>query len=517
MTAEQLATWTVPDAAVKDANSSLNRTNKGKVATSPLPTGEHMPWSDWPAMKPSQHFVRWAESFLKVTEGSLAGQPVIIHPFQKRMVRDLLDPPNRPTQAIVSMPRGNGKTSLMSMLAVWHAFTQDGARAILVAVNEQQALIGFRQAKDMVMASPVLARQAATYSVNRAERIRVAVTAAEITALPSTVKGLQGLRPSLALVDEVGFVDDRVWSSMALGLGKHEGSQLIGWGTPGFDRGVMWRIREQAMSADAPKSLRYHEIAAPPGSDRDPYDRRVIRAANPAIRAGFLNIDAILANAQTESRADYLTFRLGLWADRESAWVTQEEWGLLAVDEDLPPDGAHVSLGFDGSVGGQQRDCTALVAAQGPNVWVVGFWQAPEGVEGRNWRVPRQEVVATIDKYMTRWRGPLWADPWFYRSELQELTDRYGDRVVEQNTGAKSRFGPMADRFRVAVQTGALVHDGSDQLREHVLGAVAEQTPAGAIIRKDMRLGQRSSIDLAVAAVLAHNGAATEKPLPFVW
>jgi phage terminase large subunit-like protein len=466
-------------------------------------------------MEPCHHFVRWCEEYLTVTEGTLAGKHVKVHPFQRRIVHDLMCKP-RPTQAIVSIPRGNGKTSLMAMLALWHACTVNGARAIVVAVNEQQALIGYRQAREMAEAHPVLSEQMVPYNQNRMERIRFLHTASEVGALPSSVRGLQGLRPSLALVDEVGFVDDRVWSTMALGLGKHKGSAIVGFGTPGFDRGVMWRIREQALSADAPKGLLYHEIAAPPGSEKDPYDPRVIRSANPAIRAGFLDLDAILSNAQTETRADYLTFRLGLWADRESAWVTSEEWGLLAKEEDLPPAGLPVALGFDGSVGGpKQHDTTALVAAYGSNVWVVGFWAPPPGA--KTWRVPRDEVVAAIDTYLGRWSGPLWADPWHWRSELEDIERHHPGRVIEQNTGSKSRFGPMADRFRAAVQTGRLVHDGNEHLRDHVLGAVALQTPSGAIITKDMRLGERQNIDLATAAVLAHNAASQRRSVPAVW
>jgi phage terminase large subunit-like protein len=481
-----------------------------------MPTATAMPWGAWPKMKASAHFIRFAETFMLVTEGTLIGQPVVIHPFQRRIIRDLLDHDPRPTQAVVSMPRGNGKTALIAMLAVWHAFTVKGGRVIIVATKEEQALIAYRQAKDIIEASPVLAAQTTEFAVSRAQRMHMASSGGEIQALPSTVRGLQGRRPSLALIDEVGFVDDGVWSALALGLGKHKDSQLVGWGTPGFDRGQMWRLRTAALSPDPPRGLLYHEIAAPPGSEKEPYDPRTIRAANPAVAAGFLDIEAIKANALTETKADYLTFRLGIWASREEQWVRAEDWDLLAVDDELPGEGASVALGFDGSVGGPKRDTTALVAARGQNIWVVGYWEAPEGAS-KDWRVPRAEVVAVIDRAMTRWNATLYADPWHWRAELEALTERYPDRVLEVNTGARARFGPMVDRFATSVRLGALVHDGNEHLRDHVLGAVAEPHAQGTLIRKDMRLIHRPHIDLAVAAAIAHHHAAQEPELPAVW
>jgi phage terminase large subunit-like protein len=460
-------------------------------------------------MSRASHFARFAQEYMTVTEGTLIGQPVVIHPYQVRIVKDLLDGSPPPVQAVVSMPRGNGKTALVAMLAVWHVLTTPGGRVAIVATREEQALVPFRQALDIIAASPVLARYAVRHSSSRSERIVCPSLGSEVQALPSTVRGLQGKRPSLALIDEVGFIDDGVWSALALGLGKHKHSLLVGWGTPGFDRGIMWRLRSAALSPDPPRGLVYHEIAAPPGSEADPYDPRVIRAANPAVRAGFLDLEAIRANAPTETRADFLTFRLGLWASREEAWVRAEDWSLLAVDDTLPPDGSVVHLGFDGSVGGPKRDTTALVGAHGDRIFVLGYWEPPAGAP-KDWRVPRAEVMATIDRALTRWRGSLQADPWHWRRELEELTDRYGERIVEQNTGARTRFGPMVDRFATSVRLGTLVHDGNDDLRDHVLGAVAEPGPLGTVIHKDIRLQHRAPIDLAVAAALAHDAAAKD-------
>lgn len=476
-----------------------------EAALAALPTGP-LPWADWPTRPRSAFYIRWIETFCTVTEGLLLGRPVKLHAFQKRIIRDLLDGAPPPMQAIVSMPRGNGKTSLEAYLSACHAFTQPGGTVIHIATKEEQAHIPFQQVIAMAEAHPLLEPLVMVRNDNRLKQLVMLHNGSRIMPLPSTVAGLQGRRPSLALVDEVGFVPDDVWSSMALGLGKHRNSLLVGFGTPGFDRGIMWRLRTLALSPDPPKGFLYHEQAAPVGSDI--YDERTWRAANPAIRAGFLDIDAVRTNALTESKSNFMTFRLGMWASREEKWLTDAEMDLLSVETGLPEDGTAVVLGFDGSVGGDRRDTTALVGCEvlTGRIFVIAWWSPPEGAP-RGWRVPRAEVVGTIDKSMTRWNATLIADPWFWRSELEALAQQYGDERVQQfNSGALARMAPAVDRFAAAVQTGVLVWDGDADLRDHLLAAVVEVTPAGNVIRKDARKVERPNIDLAVAAVLAHHG-----------
>ena len=474
-----------------------------------------MPWDDWPKMRPSEHFARFAEELLLVTEGTLIGQPMKIHPFQRRIVAACFDGTGKrtPRQAMVSIPRGNGKTSLFAAVAVWHAVTVKGARCLWAAQSEGQALLGHEQSRAVVETSPVLAAVASFDRVSMHSSIRFENTGGVVAALPSTPSNLLGKRPSLAIVDEVSMVPNKVWSSLALGLGKHADSRIIGIGTPGYDTsGTMWRFRQLSQSEECPPGVVYHEVSASVSTREQPSSSAAIRSANPAIKAGFLDEKAIRANFDTESLSDFQRFRLGLWADRESAWIKRSEWLALDVDESAwPPEGSKVALGFDGSVGGSvKRDTTALVGAIGDRIFVVGHW-AGEVVD-------RDEVLATIDTYLQRWTGTLTADPWFWRAELQQLTSRYGKRILESNTAAKTRFAPLVDRFSTSVRQQRLVHDGSQELQEHILAAIAISTPAGSLISKDVReQNHQGHIDLATAAVLAHAGAASQDVAPVIY
>jgi phage terminase large subunit-like protein len=201
--------------------------------------------------------------------------------------------------------------------------------------------------------------------------------------------------------------------------------------------------------------------------------------------------------------------RLGLWTQHELAWMLAADWDALDVEPGAPEPGAVIALGFDGSV---RRDSSALVAHEPATgrLYVLGHWKG---------EIPRGEVMATIDRAFTTHNViALFADPWFWRVELQELAARLGaERVLEYNTASVQRMGPAADAFMASVLTRQLAWDGTPELRAHVLNAVARRTPAGDVIARDAR--RPRDTDLAIAAILAHEASRTQElpPEPAVW
>src|SRR5690625_3099157 len=101
--------------------------------------------------------------------------------------------------------------------------------------------------------------------------------------------------------------------------------------------------------------------------------------------------------------------------------------------------------------------------------------QAPD--DGARWRVPRGEVADMIDQAMPKWDvRELAADPWGWRSELEEWSDKYDGVVVEWNTAHRGRMAPATDRVYAAIMSGELSHDGDPVLSEHMSNAVAKST-----------------------------------------
>lgn len=440
--------------------------------------------------------IRFVQRHLVVPKGHGAGKPVRLRPWQKDIIRRLYDPTPRPRAGLVSIPRGNSKTTTAAMLAVYHLFGEAVAspQVLFVASDERQAQIGFNIARRMIELDDRLASRCHIYR----DKIVVPHTDGILRALPSEEAALQGYDPTFTVVDELHVVDSAVWEAVTLAAGKRPESLTLAISTPAGDLdGVMWRLVQHGRQGDDP-SFVLIEYAAPDGCEIDDLD--AWRQANPAL-GDFLAVDALKATLRTTREATFRRYRLGQWAgDSDDAWMDREAWAACELDTELP-DGATIVLGFDGSASG---DSTALVAAtvsEIPHLAVLGLW---EKSDDPRWRVPRGDVMNTIREAFARYDVvTLNADPWGWRSELEQLTDEFPGRIVEWPTNQVSRMAPATDRFYAAVTTGQLTHDGNPRLTSHIMNAIAKSTAAGDVIVKDQRHGRKRKIDLAIAAIVA--------------
>ena len=137
-----------------------------------------------------------------------------------------------------------------------------------------------------------------------------------------------------------------------------------------------------------------------------------------------------------------------------------EKWNELARPGYVVPEGALITLGFDGSIG---RDHTALIGTEAGtgHQWVVGYWEPEETPEGEQ-RIPFMEVDETVDAAFKRWK--VWrfnADPYYWKDMLAAWAGRYGaDVVVSWTTTIYRKMAASLLAYRNAMQTGALTHDG---------------------------------------------------------
>ncbi len=361
------------------------------------------------------------------------------------------------------------------------------------------------QARRMVELSDELSARSQIF----AKKIGVPGRDAEVIALPASPDKLQGLDPSLAVVDELADVGPTTFEAVDLALGKRPESRLVAISTPGGDReGPLWRLVSHGRQHPDDPRLWLREWAAPDGCALD--DEDAWRAANPAIDAGFLDPEALRANLVTSREESFRTYRLAQWTSMASSWLRWGMWHRLGVSRVLEP-GEPIVVGFDGSASG---DSTALVAAtldEDPFVAVLGCWENPGNPR---WRVPRAEVLGTIHEVMARYDvRELSADPWGWRTELEALAETHPGRVVELPTNVVSRMGPATDRAYSLIAEGRLAHDGDADLARHIGNVVARRTTQGDVPTKDQKNSPRK-IDLAVAMILAVERAAWHRGRP---
>jgi phage terminase large subunit-like protein len=448
--------------------------------------------------------IAFCERWITVPKGTGARRRLKLRPWQGAIVRGLFDEP-RPRQGLVSIPRGNGKSTLAAALGLYGLLGDrvEGAQVICVASDERQAGILLRTARRMVELDPALSARVQVFQ----DKLYVPQTDSTLFALPAEPGGLQGWDPSLAIVDELHVVTEPVFEAMSLAAGKREHSLLLAISTPAADTdSVMWRLVDHGRAGDDP-SFYFREFAAPAGCALD--DEQAWATANPALD-DFLHRDALRATLATAREASFRRFRLGQWVQDSDAWLPAGTWAACEDPRPIPP-GADVVLGLDGSFSG---DCTAVVAvqvAEHPHVDVVECWEAPEG--SRDWRVPVLEVEETIRAACRRFIvKAIVCDPFRWTRSMQVLE---GEGLpVEEFPQSPARMTPATTRFYEAVVNGTMTHSGDQRLARHVGNAILKTDPRGSRLSKEHKYSRRK-IDLAVAAVMALQTAAdlpTEPP-----
>ena len=471
-------------------------------------TAEHpLDLSMLPAKRDYRRIDAFFREFLRIPKGTGALDPFRLRPFQRAIVKAMFPPTGkRPRQGLVSMPRGNGKSGLAAGLAVYALLGDEvpGAQVLVVASDERQARIVFNAARRMVELDERLSEQVQVFT----DRLYVPATDSTLMPLPAEPAALQGWDPTLVIVDELHVVSEPVWDAMTLAAGKRPESLTLAISTPS-DRldSVMWKLVEYGRENPKDKLFRLVEHAAPDGCALD--DRAAWKQANPAL-GDFLHEDALVTNLRTTAEAAFRRYRLGQWVGAADSWLPWGAWDECTGETGMPDRGASVVLAFDGSASG---DSTALIGCtipesddDRPHLFTVGLWEAPE--DNPRWRVPRHEVTGTIETAFDTWDvRELAADPWGWRSELEEWAAAHGaSRVVEWNTAHAGRMAPATDRLYAAVMGREVTHDGNEDLARHLANARAKRTPMGDLVTKDKR-GSSRKIDAAVGAIVAHDRA----------
>jgi phage terminase large subunit-like protein len=452
--------------------------------------------------------IAFCERWITVPKGVGAKRRLKLRGWQREIIHALFDEP-RPRQGLVSIPRGNGKSTLAAALGLYGLLGDrvEGAQVICVASDERQAGILLRTARRMVELDPALSARVQTFQ----DKLYVPATDSTLFALPAEPGGLQGWDPSLAIVDELHVVTEPVFEAMSLAAGKREHSLLLAISTPAADTdGVMWRLVEHGRTGGDP-AFRYFEFAAPTGCALD--DEQAWGIGNPALH-DFLAVDALRATLATSRESSFRRFRLGQWVQDSDTWLPAGSWAACEDPRPIPA-GTDVVLGLDGSFSG---DCTAVVAVQvgeHPHLDVVECWEAPEG--SRDYRIPVLDVEQAIRDACRRFQvKAIVCDPFRWTRSMQVLE---GEGLpVEEFPQSPARMTPATTRFYEAVVNQTLTHSGDQRLTRHVGNCVLKTDPRGSRLSKEHKHSRRR-IDLAVAAVMALATAAElpgePEPTPF--
>lgn len=235
----------------------------------------------------------------------------------------------------------------------------------------------------------------------------------------------------------------------------------------------------------------------------------VLEASGPT--AEWSDIESILEQfADPSSDKAYLE---RVWLNRplrqSGRAFDTERWAALAKEGYTVPDGALITIGFDGA---QFHDSTSMVGTEISTgyQWEIGLWERP-GSAGDDYQVDVSQVDATLEDVFTRydvWR--MYADPPYWQEQVAKWSGRFGEkRMIEWYTNRYRQMAYAVRGFVEAIATGALSHNGKKSFARHIGNAcrrdIRERDDQGKplwIIQKE-RPDSVHKMDEAMAAILS--------------
>ena len=469
------------------------------------------------------HFRSWAAELVLDS-----GEYVTVEPFQAEFLEDVFA--GKPECWFV-VPEGNGKTTIVALLALYHCEFRPFASVPVAASSREQAEILYRQAEGFVLRSPRLN-----------ERVHSAVAAAKgkqktdvprflclegyrrinhhgggrIQVFAADDRTGDGVIPTLGILDELHRHRDMALYRTWAGKLQKRGGQVVTISTagePGSEFEVTReRIRQQSaevtrtgshIRAVSPR-VALHEWAVP--EKADPENFAVVKAANP-FRGITVESLAEKYASPTMTLSHWMRFACNRPTRADNAAITEAEWSRAKVDDEIPA-GEPIWLGADIA---WKWDTSAFVPLWmrdheyrllGPASVLVpprdGSSLDPAKVERALILIHERNPIHTVVMDVSRAEQlGMWIE--------SELGATVIDRA-QTNVLAVQDY----DRFMEALRKGWLHHTGDAALTSHALNAIARVLPQGDA-RFDRSSQTRQSadqdrrvIDALTAAAMVH-------------
>ena len=471
------------------------------------------------------HFRNWASELVLDN-----GEPFVPEPWQEAFLADVFA--GYPECWLV-VPEGNGKTTLMAALALYHCEHRIMASVPVAASSREQAEIMYRQAEGFVLRSPRL-HEPVTSAIQLAKGKRKTEVprflpleghrrinhfeGGRIQVFAADDRTGDGVIPSLGLIDELHRHRDlslyRTWAGKLL---KRQG-QIVTISTAGEPGSDFEETRERIRQAGGEREGSFvrvtsgrivlHDWAV--GETEDPEDMEVVKAANPF---SGVTVPALTEkfSSHTMTPQHWRRFVCNLPTRSEFAAIQEAEWFAAQVKDGIPV-GEEVWVGLD-------------VAWKWDTTAIVPLWM-------------RDEHYRLFDnpKILVPPRDGTSLDPSKIERALIEVHERNPIHMVVMDTSRAEQLGSWIEselgatvvdtsqgipvqveeyeRFMEALRMGWIKHTGHPEFTRHVLNAVAKIQRGGDPIferpvqsRRHVDEQDRRVIDGLKAAAMVHRVA----------
>lgn len=500
------------------------------------------------------HMIEYIEKYFVHVKGRLAGQPILLDPWQKFWTAVLYgwrkagSGFRRFTRAYEEVARKNGKSTWKAPQGAY-LFMMDGepgAEVYAVATTREQAMTVFRPAfenfRKWARKSAGVARSFRIFEGQNQERIESG--ASVFKPIASNADAQDGFNPSAVLYDELHAQRSREqWDVLESGFGAREQPLLSAITTAGFILdGICTEVRSYLLSLlrGEREDDSFFGYVYTLDKDDDPFDEEVWIKANPGLgrskTVDYMRDMARKAKALPSALANFKTKDLNLWCNDAEGWIDIAQWDKGAAEVKITQLlGRRCYGGLDLSA---TRDLTAFSLVfppvdGDPNWYVLVWTYCP--------RAKVEEAEHADAAPYSRWESEGWLhvtdgdvvdykpmkaqilhaakifdlvelayDTWNATHLANELAEEEITLVdVPQTTQG---MYPGSKKLEELIYSKRIVHGGNAALRS-AMGNVSLLFDSNGNFRPDKKKSkQKGRIDPAVATVLALSRAAVHVP-----
>lgn len=451
----------------------------------------------------AERIVRFAEKYVcpKYVSGAFK-----LFAWQRRFLMCLYgwrkpDGTRRFRWAVLHVPKKNGKTMLVAIIALYELLAAGEPSALVVSAStaKENAEQVYQEMLATINAREELRR--VCRAVDFKKRIYAAHLGAEYRSLSAESRTSEGFNCSCVIVDEAhAHRSQALFNALRYSTAGRPNGIVIVISTAGDDLthfyyGFVQRARRVLAGEDLDPTF-YAEVYEADHEKDDLEDPAVWTRCNPSLDLypGFsaeqFGLDLVGARAgQTSDWLNFQRYRLNIFRRAaENQWIELAAWDACrgpVTDAELLA--APCWLGFDGSQTTDPSSVSAVWLLPGKRYFVRSWaWVAAEGVKKRELtNLPRYQQYAA-DGHLVVTEGNL-IDKEPIRSHVNRLrADGHQVKAIVMDATGHSVLGAelMADGFEVfsqpqtmehyaeptrelaeAVAAGSLVHDGNTWLR----------------------------------------------------
>jgi len=496
--------------------------------------------------------VDWIEEYLVYGPGELKGDPYIVTPeFEAVLYRAYEVYPQghklagrrRFKRVAISLRKGTAKTEKGAILSIAEAHPFAPVRCDGFDANGDPVGVGVKSPYIPMVAFSLTQTEDLGYAVARAiveesdvvddfdvgmERIMVLDSqgreAGKIVPLGGSPNARDGARTTFQFIDEVHLLHlprlKKAVNVMQQNLFKRVGADA--WmltTTTAFDPG-QGSVAEEDMAyakdiasgkVEDPRMFYFHRQAdmGSPLETKEDVLSALQQATGGETWSG--DLDALVSH-YFEPNTDRQYFQR-VWLNMPVAGAGLAfdvvKWRELSNPDYRIPEGADITLGFDGS---RRKDATALVATEIDTGFqqVLGIWTRPDYADD-DWEMPAHEIDEAVQHAFENYQVALmFADPPYWSEYVDQWAGEWGDkRVIAWWTNRPKPMAYSVRAYHEAIIDGDITNDGDELFAQHIgntyrqdLTIRDEDDKPLWILRKERKDSERK-IDGAMAGVLS--------------